>query len=534
MALNHTALPQDERLPHYLRDEDPFASKLSWEADLVAGFYLTIIGILSTFGNGYVLYMSSRRKKKLRPAEIMTINLAVCDLGISVVGKPFTIISCFCHRWVFGWFGCRWYGWAGFFFGCGSLITMTAVSLDRYLKICYLSYGVWLKRKHAYICLAVIWAYASFWTTMPLVGLGDYAPEPFGTSCTLDWWLAQASGGGQVFILSILFFCLLLPTAVIVFSYAKIIAKVKSSSKEVAHFDSRIHSSHVLEVKLTKGLVRADSSPESLPRSVFSTAEPINCHVLSISHSRVSTVAMLICAGFLIAWIPYAVVSVWSAFGRPNSIPIQLSVVPTLLAKSAAMYNPIIYQVIDYRFACCQTGGLRATKKKSLEDFSDLNQILKRNSSTKSGQIGNKDTAEEHDRGTMQVIGEGEEGTMESTSNSLVPSFHSALKGFHLTQLLANTLSINTSNFRAVEKPFLAPRLLSLLLYWDAGEDGLTLADMHLKNVVVLSNRAVPDLLVPMLWMERVTVMTVTVARNKHLCSEAEKPRSCPSGLQKY
>ncbi|XP_008584807.1 PREDICTED: opsin-5 [Galeopterus variegatus] len=252
MALNHTVLPQDERLPHYLRDGDPFASKLSWEADLVAGFYLTIIGILSTFGNGYVLYMSSRRKKKLRPAEIMTINLAVCDLGISVVGKPFTIISCFCHRWVFGWIGCRWYGWAGFFFGCGSLITMTAVSLDRYLKICHLSYGVWLKRKHAFICLAVIWAYAAFWTTMPLVGLGDYAPEPFGTSCTLDWWLAQASVGGQIFILNILFFCLLLPTAVIVFSYVKIIAKVKSSFKEVAHFDSRIHGSHVLEMKLTK------------------------------------------------------------------------------------------------------------------------------------------------------------------------------------------------------------------------------------------------------------------------------------------
>ncbi|KAB0358552.1 hypothetical protein FD754_002708 [Muntiacus muntjak] len=252
MALNHTAPPPDERRPPYLRDGDPFASKLSWEADLVAGFYLTIIGILSTFGNGYVLYMSSRRKKKLRPAEIMTVNLAICDLGISVVGKPFTIISCFCHRWVFGWIGCRWYGWAGFFFGCGSLITMTAVSLDRYLKICYLSYGVWLKRKHAYICLAGIWAYAAFWTTMPLVGLGDYAPEPFGTSCTLDWWLAQASVGGQIFILNILFFCLLLPTAVIVFSYVKIIAKVKSSSKEVAHFDSRIHSSHVLEVKLTK------------------------------------------------------------------------------------------------------------------------------------------------------------------------------------------------------------------------------------------------------------------------------------------
>lgn len=46
MALNHTDVPQDERLPHYLQDGDPFASKLSWEADLVAGFYLTIIGKL--------------------------------------------------------------------------------------------------------------------------------------------------------------------------------------------------------------------------------------------------------------------------------------------------------------------------------------------------------------------------------------------------------------------------------------------------------------------------------------------------------
>ncbi|XP_009094024.3 opsin-5 [Serinus canaria] len=330
MASDHNNSSQEEYIPHYLQKEDPFASKLSREADIIAGFYLTIIGILSTLGNGYVIFMSSKRKKKLRPAEIMTVNLAVCDLGISVVGKPFSIISFFCHRWMFGWMGCRWYGWAGFFFGCGSLITMTAVSLDRYLKICHLSYGTWLKRHHAFICLAIIWAYATFWATVPFAGVGNYAPEPFGTSCTLDWWLAQASVAGQVFVLSILFFCLLFPTAVIVFSYVKIILKVKSSTKEVSHYDTRIQNSHILEMKLTK-------------------------------------VAMLICTGFLIAWIPYAVVSVWSAFGRPDSVPIQFSVIPTLLAKSAAMYNPIIYQVIDCKFACCQRGGLKAksSSKKS-------------------------------------------------------------------------------------------------------------------------------------------------------------------------
>ena len=87
---------------------------------------------------------------------------------------------------------------------------------------------------------------------MPLIGWGNYAPEPFGTSCTLDWWLAQASVSGQSFVLAILFFCLVLPTGIIVFSYVKIIFKVKSSAKEISHFDARIKNSHILEMKLTK------------------------------------------------------------------------------------------------------------------------------------------------------------------------------------------------------------------------------------------------------------------------------------------
>ncbi|XP_035474156.1 opsin-5 isoform X1 [Scophthalmus maximus] len=311
---------------HRLRG-DPFASRLSREADIVAAFYICIIGILSATGNGYVIYMTIKRKTKLKPPELMTVNLAIFDFGISVTGKPFFVVSSFSHRWLFGWEGCRFYGWAGFFFGCGSLITMTMVSLDRYLKICHHRYGTWLKRHHTFLGLAFVWAYVAFWATMPLIGWGNYAPEPFGTSCTLDWWLAQASVSGQTFVVSILFFCLILPTGIIVFSYVMIIFKVKSSAKEISNFDARIKNSHSLEMKLTK-------------------------------------VAMLICAGFLIAWIPYAVVSVVSAFGEPDSIPISVSVIPTLLAKSSAMYNPIIYQVVDLKNSCVKSSCFQALKKR--------------------------------------------------------------------------------------------------------------------------------------------------------------------------
>lgn len=112
--------------------------------------------------------------------------------------------------------------------------------------------GTWLKRHHAFICLVFVWIYAGFWATMPLMGWGNYAPEPFGTSCTLDWWLAQASVSGQTFVMSILFFCLVLPTGIIVYSYVMIIYKVKSSAKEISNFDAQIRNSHSLEMKLTK------------------------------------------------------------------------------------------------------------------------------------------------------------------------------------------------------------------------------------------------------------------------------------------
>ena len=53
--------------------------------------------------------------------------------------------------------------------------------------------------------------------------------------------------------------------------------------------------------------------------------------------------SVLMCAGFLFAWMPYAVVSLISAYGNPRNIPIEATVVPVMLAKSSTMCNPIIY-----------------------------------------------------------------------------------------------------------------------------------------------------------------------------------------------
>lgn len=50
-------------------------------------------GMASIAGNSLVLLVLARKRKKLRPHEVMTINLAVCDFGYSLLGAPCFIIS---------------------------------------------------------------------------------------------------------------------------------------------------------------------------------------------------------------------------------------------------------------------------------------------------------------------------------------------------------------------------------------------------------------------------------------------------------
>lgn len=47
---------------------------------------LSLTGIMSATGNGYVMYMTIKRKTKLKPPELMTLNLAIFDFGISGMG----------------------------------------------------------------------------------------------------------------------------------------------------------------------------------------------------------------------------------------------------------------------------------------------------------------------------------------------------------------------------------------------------------------------------------------------------------------
>lgn len=74
--------------------------------------------------------------------------------------------------------------------------------------------------------------------------------------------------------------------------------------------------------------------------------------------------SVAVCIGFLAAWSPYAIVSMWAAFGDPATVPPMAFAIAAIFAKSSTLYNPIVYLVFKpnfRKFLCRDVARCRRT-----------------------------------------------------------------------------------------------------------------------------------------------------------------------------
>lgn len=68
----------------------------------------------------------------MKPAELLSVNLAITDLGAAVSMYPLAVASLWNHSWLGGDVTCIYYGWMGFFFGVASVATLTVMAVVRF------------------------------------------------------------------------------------------------------------------------------------------------------------------------------------------------------------------------------------------------------------------------------------------------------------------------------------------------------------------------------------------------------------------
>ncbi|OCT81357.1 opsin-5 [Xenopus laevis] len=293
--------------------EDQYISKLHPLVDYGAGAFLLLVAILTVVGNFAVLATAVKCSSHLKAPDLLSINLAVTDLGMAISMYPLAIASAWNHAWLGGDASCLYYALMGFFFGVSSMMTLTAMAVIRYwMTSSFKSIGRTIQKKTACVLITCIWLYALLWAILPLLGWGRYGPEPFGISCTIAWGDFHNSSNGFSFIISMFILCTISPAATIMICYSGIVWKLHKAYQEIKNQD-KIPNARKLEKKLT-------------------------------------LMTILVSFGFLVSWTPYAAVSLWSIFHSSKHIPPIVSLLPCLFAKSSTAFNPMIYYAFSKIF----------------------------------------------------------------------------------------------------------------------------------------------------------------------------------------
>ncbi|XP_078543494.1 opsin-5-like [Lissotriton helveticus] len=307
-----------------------FYSNIPESADITIGIIYAIFGICSLFGNSILLYVSYKKKHLLKPAEYFIINLAISDLCMTLTLFPLAITSSFAHRWLYGKHTCLFYAFCGVLFGICSLTTLTLLSTVCCMKVCFPSCGNRFGHEHGKILIACSWAYAAIFACSPLAHWGEYGAEPYGTACCIDWHASNINTVALSYTIALFLFCYIIPCGIIITSYTLILITVKESRKAVKQHvtgPTRMNNIQSIIVKLS----------------------------------------IAVCAGFFSAWSPYAIISMWAAFGSIDSLHPLAFAVPAVFAKSSTLYNPAIYLLLKPNF-----------RKTIAKDFSTLQQLCLR------------------------------------------------------------------------------------------------------------------------------------------------------------
>ncbi|KAJ4444429.1 hypothetical protein ANN_06221 [Periplaneta americana] len=209
---------------------------------------------------------------------------------------------------------CQVFGFIGGLTGTVSITTLTAIALDRYFVIMY---PLEPKRKtthrRARMYALFTWCYGCVFSLPPLLGLKQYVPEGYLTSCSYDY--LDLSFANRVYIFSFFTAAWVIPFCIITVCYIGICYAV---------FVTR-------NVKQTSG---KDSSRHEKTRSEI----------------RLAGVVIGIISLWFAAWTPYAAVSLLGITGNKQYITPLSSMIPALFCKIASCIDPYVYAVTHSRF----------------------------------------------------------------------------------------------------------------------------------------------------------------------------------------
>jgi len=282
----------------------------------VLGLVYCILLFLGFCGNFLVVWLFNKHAPIRTPSNFLVVNLCLSDLIMMTTNCPIFIYNCFNGGvWSVAPTYCEIYACLGAVTGVCSIWTLAMISADRFNIICNGFSGPKLTKGRASAMCVAAWGVAVFVAACPIFGWGGYGPEGILTSCSFDYLSQDIST--VTYNLFMIIFDFFVPLMIIVGSYVMIVRAIWK------HEDAMREQAKKMNVK---SLRTQDANEQR-------------------AEIRIAKTAIFNICLWIICWTPYTVITYQGCMGKFEGLRPLTTTLPALLAKSASVYNPIVYAI---------------------------------------------------------------------------------------------------------------------------------------------------------------------------------------------
>ncbi|XP_029907950.1 probable G-protein coupled receptor [Myripristis murdjan] len=353
--------------------------------DLIGLFCMVTLNLIALLANTGVMVAIARAPHLKRFAFVC--HLCAVDLLCAILLMPLGIISSspFFGTVVFTVLECQVYIFLNVFLICLSILTVTAISVERYFYIVHpMRYEVKMSINLAIGVMFFIWVKSVLLALVTLFGWPAYGNQSSiaAAHCSLHWSHSRLR---RVFAVLFSVVCFLVPAVVIFAVYCAVYKVARSAAlQQIPAVPTWANAN---SAKNRSDSVNSQTTMITTNRSLPQRLSPER----AFSGGKAALTLVLIVGQFLLCWLPYFIFHLQMSLSATMQSPGSLEEAVTWLAYSSFAVNPFFYGLLNRQIReelvkfrrCCLTQPVElgaSSHEGSLQE--NILQFIQRTSST--------------------------------------------------------------------------------------------------------------------------------------------------------
>ena len=271
---------------------------------------LILIMLVAIAANAMNIIVVYRNSNMQTPRYMFIMNLAVGDLGVTLLSMPFSLVTCISRGWIMSNSLCQLHGFLGSFFFCVSIFTLTIMSIEQYYTLVKpLSRKITIRR--AWYMIAAVWVLSTLLSMGPVVGWGHFAYNSSTLACGVAY---PRSTSDRLYLLILVLIAYVITLLIMAYAYIRILFTVRKHTDRIARY--------------TKG----------------------GLEVMRLQR-RITYTLLLVLLVFVLCWLPFVFLIVLATQNTSvTALPYGLGVAAYWCGFFNSSVNPIIFVLRNDRF----------------------------------------------------------------------------------------------------------------------------------------------------------------------------------------